>query len=316
MKLVTSTGDFSWYVGTVAEKVKEFKGTKFKYINLEQTGNIPELFSNNDDDWRRLANDFAEAADYAGVKYVVSHAPCLHFPVMNALNDPNDEAYKSNVRTIRRSIEVCHILGIDRIVVHACANDKLTKEEFYKYNTMFYREFFDLMEKYNITVMTENWDNNITHFSTGEEIRDFLDSVDHPLLGACWDTAHGNIDRKARAIGQYENIVAIGHYLKGMHISDNFGDTHHHNFPFAGIVNFDSVVQGLLDVNYDGFFTFEASYTLLHQNNLPYRREAWKHNGETVTKLLNPSAELKRKSVDLLYEIGKHILETYDCFEE
>ena len=316
MKLATSTGDFSFYVNTVAEKVREFKGSQFKYINLEQTGNIPELFSDNEADWQRLAEDFAAARDFAGVEYVVSHAPCLHNPIMEALADPQNETYRKNVRAIRRSIEICHILGIDRIVVHACADPKITNEEFYKYNTMFYREFFDLMEKYGITVMTENWDSNAYHFSTGKEIRDFLDHMDHPLLAACWDTAHGNIDGKARGIGQYQNIMDIGDKLKGLHISDNFGDSHHHSWPFAGRINFDSILQALLDVNYDGFFTFEASYTLIHHNNPPYGRAAWTHNGETVRKLLDPSIELKKKAVDLLYETGKYILETYNCYEQ
>ncbi len=315
MKLASSTGDFSFYVNTVAEKVREFKGSKFKYINLEQTGNIPELFSENNADWQRLADDFGEAAAFAGVEYVVSHAPCLHNPIIEALDDPQNEEYRKNIRAIRRSIEICHILGIDRIVVHACANDKLTKDEFYRYNTMFYREFFDLMEKYNITVMTENWDNNVTHFSTGKEIREFLDHMEHPLLGACWDTAHGNIDKLARSIGQYQNIMEIGDKLKGMHVSDNFGDCHHHTWPFAGRINFDSIVQGLLDVNYDGYFTFEASYTLLHHNNPPYGRAGWVYNGEDVSKLRSPSIELKKQAVDLLFEVGKYILEMYNCYE-
>ena len=108
----------------------------------------------------------------------------------------------------------------------------------------------------------------------------------------------------------------IGDKLKGLHISDNFGDSHHHSWPFAGRINFDSIMQGLMDVNYDGFFTFEASYTLIHHNNPPYGRTAWSNNGETVTKLLDPPIYLKKQAVDLLYEIGKYILETYGCFEE
>ena len=101
-----------------------------------------------------------------------------------------------------------------------------------------------------------------------------------------------------------------------MHISDNFGDTHHHSWPFAGIINFDQIMQGLLDVHYDGYFTFEASYTLLHHKNIPYHREPWTQNGTATTKLLDPSIRLKQKAVDLLYDIGEHILTTYDCFEE
>lgn len=316
MKLASSTGDFSWYVDSVAEKVKCFRGTKFKYINLEQTGAIPELLSEDDDGWRRLADVWGEAAALAGVTYAVSHAPCLHKPCLNMLQDPNDETYRVNIRAIRRSIEICHMLGIDRIVVHACPHDTFSVAQFYEYNKRFYSDLFDGMEKYGITVMTENWDNNQTHFSTGKEIRDFLEYMDHPLLAACWDTAHCNIDRTARELGQYENILAIGEKLKGLHISDNFGDYHHHSWPFAGVINFDSIMQGLLDVKYDGYFTFEASYTLMHQFNCPCSRKTWQHNGESVEKLLNPSLALKQKAVDLLYETGKYMLETYHCFEE
>ena len=82
------------------------------------------------------------------------------------------------------------------------------------------------------------------------------------------------------------------------------------------MINFDSVMQGLIDAKYDGYFTFEASYTLIHENNSPYTRQAWEYNGETVRKLISPPIELKRQAVDLLYETGKYILETYNCFEE
>ena len=311
MKLVTSTGDFSWYVDSVTEKIKAFKDTKFKYINLEQTGSIPAFFSENDDDWRRLADDWGNAAAYAGVEFVVSHAPCL-----NVFQDFKEETYRNNLRAIRRSIEICHILDIKRIVVHASPKDQFSAIEFYEKNRRFYRDLFDLMEKYEIMVLTENWDNSEAYIATGKELRSLVEFIDHPLMGVCWDTAHANFTPKARALGQYQNIIDISDKLKGVHISDNFGDTHHHSWPFAGIINFDSVMQGLLDVKYDSYFTFEASYSLLHQNNLPYRRKPWEHRGETITKLLNPSIELKKQAVDLLYETGKYILESYDCFEE
>ena len=309
MKLATSTGDFSWYVDTVTEKILHFSGSKFKHINLEQTGSIPEFMSDTDD-WKRLADDWGEAAARAGVSFVVSHAPCLHNAVIN------DEAlYQKNLRAICRSIEICHILHIPRIVVHACVDPDFSKQDFYAYNEKFYREILNTAEKHDITVMTENWDTNRYHFSTGREIRDFIDFMDHPLLAACWDTAHGNIDPVARELGQYDNILAIGDKLKGMHISDNFGDCHHHSWPFAGIINFDSVMQGLLDVNYDGYFTFEASYTLLHPKNPPHSRKSFEYKGEMAEKLLVPSIELKKQAIDLLYEVGKHILTTYECFE-
>ena len=139
----------------ITDKIKSFKGSKFKHINLEQPESISEFFEEGDDGWKRIAHEWGDAAEYAGVKFAVSHAPCLHTPCLNALNDPHDEEYRTNVRAIRRSIEICHVLGIDRIVVHACPHDTFTVDELYKYNSMFYREFFDLMEKYNISVLTE-----------------------------------------------------------------------------------------------------------------------------------------------------------------
>lgn len=315
MKLSSSTGDFDHYVQTIPEMIRAFGKTKFRLINLEQTGSVPAFFSEDDDDWRSFANACGEAAAEANVSFVLSHAPCLHNAVLPALQDPENEEYRRNVRAIRRSIEVCHALGIPRIVIHACTSSALTVESFYRYNQMFYRDFFDLAERYGIMILTENWDNDQSLFSTGREMRSFIESVDHPLLGACWDTAHGNIAKEARALGQYQNIKDLGDRLHGLHISDNFGDVHQHSWPFAGIINFDAVMQGLLDVNYDGYFNFEASYSLLHHKNLPHHRKPFIHEGEVVTRLLDPSLALKQKAVDLLYDVGQHILSTYGCFE-
>lgn len=315
MKLSSSTGDFSYYANTVPEKVRCFRDTKFRYINLEQSGNTPALLAENDEDWRHFADACAEAASDAGVRYVLSHAPCLHNAVVSALKNPADEVYQRNIRIIRRSIEVAHALAIPHLVVHACVDPSFDADAFFQYNKMFYRDLLDLAEARGVTLLVENWSEDFTHFSTGEQMRRFLDEMDHPMLGACWDTAHGNISKDARAIGQYRNIVTFGTKLKALHIADNFGDSHHHSWPFAGIINFDGIMQGLIDIGYDGYFNFEASYTLLHHNNPPYRREPWEHEGKTVTTLLDPTLRLKQKAVDLLYDIGEHILRTYDCFE-
>lgn len=316
MKLATSTGDFSWYVSELWEKVACFKNSKFRNINLELTTNGEVFFIDDEEALKTYWEKLESEREKADVKFVVAHAPCLHTPIPETLDNPENKEYKTNIRAFHRALEVCYRLNIPRVVIHACASDAFSVEDFYKYNKMFYSDILPVAEKYNITVMTENWDNNRTHFSTGEEMRDFIEYIGHPLLKACWDTAHGNIDSVARGIGQYDNILALGDLLKGVHISDNFGNCHHHSWPFAGIINFDSVMQGLLDVNYDGYFTFEASYTLMHQSNPPYGRAPWTHNGEIVSKLQSPSIELKEKAVDLLYETGKYILKTYNCFEE
>jgi hypothetical protein len=85
MKLATSTGDFSWYTNSVSEEIRSFKDSKFRYINLEQPGSLPAYFAESDDDWKRLADEWGNAAADAGVTFVVSHAPCLRMPGSNHL---------------------------------------------------------------------------------------------------------------------------------------------------------------------------------------------------------------------------------------
>ena len=63
------------------------------------------------------------------------------------------------------------------------------------------------MEKYGVNVLHENSTSaNMPWYypKTGADMREFCDYVDHPLFGACWDTAHGNLNRKARDQGQYQ----------------------------------------------------------------------------------------------------------------
>lgn len=309
MKLATSTGDLEWYIESSYEKVKAFKDTKFKYLNAEICGD--EFLDETDDGWKRTVDNFGNAAADAGLKFVAAHAPCV-----NVLNG-DEEHYNVTLRALRRSIEACHILGIDRITIHASYNKKHTGTQFFSENKKVYSQLFDLMEKYDVRAMTENMDTFAYYpLSTGKEIREFVDYIDHPLMGVCWDVAHAHINPKTKYNPQYDSIVTIGDKLFGLHVADNFGDCHHHTWPFAGIINFDEIIQGLLDANYKGYFTYEASYTLLHSKNMPYHRQPWVHNGETVTKLLNPSLELKKEAIDLLYDVGKHMLSAYDCFEE
>ena len=311
MKLSTSTGDFSGHVRTIADMTRAFAGSPFKYINLEQGGDA--FLCDNDDEYKKKIEEWRAAAQDAGVKYVVSHSPCL-----NPFSTLTEEHYAKVVRAMRRSIEICGALGIGRTVVHAGYNSTFTPGDFLKENKRYYRDLLETAEKYNVILMTENMDYpEHYHISTGKEMREFVDFIDHPLMGACWDTAHANNNSKARYYGQYKCILDIGDKLKGLHIADNLGDgLHHHTWPFAGTINWDEVVRGLIDVSYDGYFNFEASYTLMHQSHYPCRRKAWeKSEGETVTTLLNPSTELKKKAVELMYECGKYLLETYNVFE-
>ena len=69
-----------------------------------------------------------------------------------------------------------------------------------------------------------------------------------------------------------------------------------------------------LKIQKETLVPFSLEKTRFSVENL--RRVGQYLKGEKVTKLMNPSIELKKTAVDLLYDVGKYILDSYDCFEE
>ena len=65
-------------------------------------------------------------------------------------------------------------------------------------------------------------------------------------------------------------------------------------------------MTGLSEIGYNGYFTFEATRMLYPISN--------KRNFDKESKLLKAPIEIMDKAESLLYDIGKHILNTYDCF--
>jgi sugar phosphate isomerase/epimerase len=176
-------------------------------------------------------------------------------------------------------------------------------------NKEFYSLFFDDMEKHGVNVLIENGCeiNNLHYYlRTGMEMREFLDYANHPLLHACWDTGHAHMRNKE----QYDCIKLLGDELYAVHINDNLGKSDSHIPPYFGSCNFDQVIQALLDIDFKRPFTFEVG------NSLHNRRKEWIHNGIAINLLGQVPLHLKQQAVALVYQIGKYMLEQYDCFEE
>ena len=136
---------------------------------------------------------------------------------------------------------------------------------------------------------------------------DFLKYADHPLLHAVWDTGHANTEGT-----QYEQIMALGQELYGLHIHDNSGRGDEHTLPYFGTINMDDIMNALIDVNYQGYFTFEVVTALRNSNN----RHGKRHVFERDSRLREPSLEMQIDFERLLYTVGKHCLTSYNVFEE
>ena len=286
MKLATSTGYFLNNGVSDAEAVRGFFGTGFRCLDacFYDTAENCMLAGA---DWRQKVLEMKQAAEQGGMTFVQAHSPgTVDFARLDFF-----------IRLTRRSIEASEMLGIPAIVVHSQNFAGLTPQEMMEKNKAFFEALYPVMEKTGVHVLIENWPDahapapNTRAFpSTADDLLMFLDFLGHPLLGACWDTGHGHMN----GAEQYETISKLGKRLEAVHIQDNFGEVDQHLMPLVGTLDFDEVICGLLDIGFEGTFTFEAD-NILRQHDLPW--------------------ELKQKSVELLYEVGKYLLKKHHCFE-
>ena len=134
--------------------------------------------------------------------------------------------------------------------------------------------------------------------------RALIDYVDHPLFHACWDVGHGNMQE----MSEYDSLMILGDHVRAVHIQDNNGNSDAHMVPFCGTMNMDSIMNGLLDIGYKGYFTFEARNIFAASDK--------RRRFDRDTRLFDVPLEMRIAAERLLYEVGKCTLSAYGCFEE
>lgn len=318
MKLATTTADLRGYSDKASELVGFFDGTGFKYLDFNFYRSIYPGSPLLDERWEGWIEDAGKAAAVRGVQFCQAHAPDGN-PFSS--NEDREVYLKATIRTL----EACAILGIPQIVIHSKDIGGYPSRDYHarnlEQNRRFFCQLFPIMEKTGVKLLFENScdrhaptkEQSTRHFpSTAAELLDLVEFMDHPLVDVCWDTGHANV----QGVDQYQSLVELGSRLSGVHINDNYGDMDSHVAPFQGTTNLDSIMQALVDMDYKGYFTFESSNILRDGSVWPNFRREWHYRNEKATRLMNVPFALKHQAVALLYQIGKHILMEYDCFEE
>ncbi|MBE7030273.1 MAG: sugar phosphate isomerase/epimerase [Ruminococcaceae bacterium] len=302
MKLASTTCDFEFCPTDYPERITHLYNAGFRHIDLNMMDPKPDdplIFA---DDWQQTAKALLTQAQSLGMDFVQAHAPGDN-PI-----SPFNADYTARVI---RSIEVCAYLGIKNTVIHPGSLPDISKEECFERNRAFFRTILPTAEGYGVNILVENMyrvgDSDEYNLYTGADQREFIEFVNHPLLHACWDTGHGNMDGL-----QYDHITALGEHLYALHVNDNRGEKDEHLAPYMGILNLDDLMCALLDIGYQGYFTFEA-VTALHPANYWFDT---RYEFPRFTRLVAPSPEVYEAYDTFLCRLGKHILTTYDCFEE
>jgi sugar phosphate isomerase/epimerase len=221
-------------------------------------------------DWRerrevdRLLRPWQRAADVAGMKWVQAHGPMFY---MFGHGERDEFAKSLCVPCIR----ACEQLGVPWLVLHPDVFpgpfDKAHRQAVRDGNIAFFRSLLPECEKANVGIAIENifdkagrhGERNCPRFYAAipEEQCELIDALNHPLIGACWDTGH------ARLMGLEPQtcLPILGRRLKALHIQENDGKDDDHMLPFVNGgqgVKWDGFTEALTQAGYQGAFTYEV----------------------------------------------------------
>ena len=301
MKIATTTADFAAYTSSQTEAMEYIRQAGFKYIDYNfgndyrtKTG----IFGNEPE---RHIESVLKKADELGVKLVQSHSQ---------MGTPLADEDGSFLRDTAKCVEACAAMGIPNVVVHSGYLYNISREDCFERNKRFFMPLVEIGEKLNVDILVENFNKmivpNVFWIDNANDLLEMIEYVDHPRFQAVWDVGHANM----LDTPQDEALRLLGKHARALHIQDNMGNEleDSHIAPFFGTLNLDSLMHGLLDIGYDGYFTFESCSILLSGDK---RRKY-----DADKRLLTAPLSLRIKAEEFLYETGKTILEAYGCFEE
>ncbi len=301
MKLATTTGDFGAYAATQQECLQHIRACGFRYADYNFGMDYANRSGVYAADWKNHLTDVKRTADRLGLQLVQAHSP-MGKPIARG------EYHEQFVADTKRCIEACACWGIPNLVVHSGYEMGISKEECFDRNRDFFMELLTFAEPFGVNILVENFNkmcvDGMYWIDNAPDLRALIDHVNHPLFHAVWDTGHANM----QDMPQDEALRIVGEHVYALHVQDNMGDEDSHFAPFFGTMNMDAVMNGLLDVGYKGYFTFEAGRIFLPADKRrPYAKD---------TRLAQAPLALKIKAGELLYEIGRCTLQAYGCFEE
>lgn len=298
MKLATTTGDFLSYTDSQAEALRHIREAGFKYADYGFGWDHAFRKGVYAADHERYFDELREAAEKIGITLVQAHAP-----MGKPLNDGG-----ALLRDTLRCVDACGAWGIKNLVVHSGYLRGLSPEQTFDRNKSFFMPLLERAELYGVNILVENFNkmcvDGLYWIDNAPDLLRMVECVKHPLFHAVWDVGHANM----QDMTQDEALRLLGSHVRALHIQDNMGNEDSHLAPFLGTLNMDSVMCGLKDIGYNGYFTFEVGAFFTPEN----KRRAFGRS-----KLLaSAPIELRDAFERYLYALGKCVLEKYDCFEE
>ncbi|MBQ8319665.1 MAG: sugar phosphate isomerase/epimerase [Clostridia bacterium] len=244
---------FNMGLKKAAEAVKEagFDAVDFSFKDKAAHMLLKEGDEQNAIWVRRIFNE-------VGLECVQAHAP-LGFSALDKM-DEEDEQFD----LILRSFRFAQVLGAKTIVVHAVTDVKPV--DFISYNLRFYKTLEPYAEELGLKIAIENlyrYDKRYKTFdgvlSKPSEMVEFLQKLKSDVFTVCVDTGHALLCETAP-----EDYIAglRSAPIGALHLHDNDGKDDLHLPPYAGVMEWDKILDALVEMEYDGDITLEIMFFL------------------------------------------------------
>lgn len=240
------------------------------------------------DDWEKKVDIIGNEAAKLGVEFSQAHIPYYNLDQVDKyLTDSELNKWKEDM--CKRAYYASSMLGVKwatshgfTAVEHNCEL-KASKQK----NLEYFKPYLELAKKLNVGIAIENmcdFHGSIIprrYTAAYEELVDLVDTINDKSVGICWDFGHANI----MEYDQPKALKYIGKRLKATHVNDNFGVLDTHNMPFMGKVKWEEIMKTLVEIGYEGDFTYEIHGMVDHM-----------------------PAPLKDTAVKYSYEVGQYLL--------
>jgi len=299
MKLATTTGDFYGYTKCQKTALKHIREAGFRYADYSFGCDLPARTGVYAENYRQYFDEVASEADKLGIRLIQGHSP------MGKPLAPDNARF---IEDTIRCVEACGAWGIPNLVVHSGYTPGLSKEETFIQNRDFFLPILRSAEEWGVNILVENFNkmsvDGLYWIDNAPDLLAQIETVNHPLFHAVWDVGHANMQE----MPQDEALRLLGSHIRALHIQDNMGNSDSHLTPFLGTLNLDAVMNGLIDIGYTGYFTFEVGGVFTPASKRrQYARD---------TRLAGAPLSLRCAYERYLYDLGRCVLEAYGCYEE
>ncbi len=237
---------------------EELRGYGFECIDYSISNTDTFIYQAEGEEFDGYIAREREHARKAGIEISQIHGP-WRWPA----KDGTPEERAERLAMMKKGVRITAGLGCENMVIHPImpfgTHDKeIGKEsETHELNLVFMRELVAFAKEYGVTVCIENMPMPAFSIGTPREILEFVKEINEDNFKICLDTGH--VATYGKELSLADEVIALGDYLRVLHVHDSIAGKDLHLMPRFGILNWESFADALRVVGFCGSFSLETT---------------------------------------------------------